>query len=236
MHRTKYFHLVLAFSIAQILFGQSEMLQFFIVDDNDGYVLVRATADKSGKVIDTLYSADMFFVFEQVGNWCNVDYGARDSSKSGFIYYNRLKKISNYTVIPKVLVKGNTVILEKDSLRIALRQTPFVKKGHRYTYSKINHGHLEKIDGHSFWGQDGGMPGRHYKDILLISSGDTMALPSSAIFDLYEPNSFYTKAYLDAYNDRLFIESSNSDGAGAYSVIWLIENGRYKNRLVVYGF
>ena len=40
----------------------------------------------------------------------------------------------------------------------------------------------------------------------------------------------------DAANDTFYIQTMNSDGAGSYLVVWKVEKGVYKDRLVAYGF
>jgi len=61
-------------------------------------------------------------------------------------------------------------------------------------------------------------------------------IPASALENLYEPNLENTEAFYDDKNDILYIASMNSDGAGGYNVLWVIEKRQYKTRHVFYGF
>jgi hypothetical protein len=44
------------------------------------------------------------------------------------------------------------------------------------------------------------------------------------------------EAHYDPLNDILYIRSQNSDGAGAYDVVWRVVKGIYTDRDIVYGF
>ena len=54
--------------------------------------------------------------------------------------------------------------------------------------------------------------------------------------NLYEPNFEYTRVNYDVKNRTLYIQSLNSDGAGGYAVIWIIENGVFKKKVISRGF
>lgn len=53
---------------------------------------------------------------------------------------------------------------------------------------------------------------------------------------LYEPSIYSAEVNYDKTNGTFYIQTMNSDGAGSYEVIWKVEKGVYKERLVVYGF
>ena len=62
----------------------------------------------------------------------------------------------------------------------------------------------------------------------------TIYLPKEALKNLFEPNSYSTSAHYDEANDILYIDSLNSDGAGSYEVLWIIEKKYSKlNHLLV---
>ncbi|MCV2484144.1 hypothetical protein OD917_04355 [Flavobacterium sp. SH_e] len=65
---------------------------------------------------------------------------------------------------------------------------------------------------------------------------NTIELPKNSFDDLFEPTLFNTRAYYDTKSNILYITSSNSDGAGGYEIVLVIEKSQYKERKIVYGF
>lgn len=57
-----------------------------------------------------------------------------------------------------------------------------------------------------------------------------------ALEGLYQPSISSAEVNNDKATDTFFIQTTNSDGAGSYLVIWKVEKGKYKDRLVAYGF
>lgn len=64
----------------------------------------------------------------------------------------------------------------------------------------------------------------------------TIELPKNSFDDLFEPSLYNTKINYDKKNNILYITSSNSDGAGGYEIVWVIEKGKYKERKIAFGF
>jgi hypothetical protein len=114
----------------------------------------------------------------------------------------------------------------------------FDKTKYRFSYYKDKdaHDYIQFINGKQYWGTDGETPTRAYKSILIVCSQKKVSLPPSALENLFEPNILDTEVHYDRQNDILYIQSFNSDGAGAYDVIWKIEKGVYKERYIMYGF
>ena len=83
---------------------------------------------------------------------------------------------------------------------------------------------------------DGGMPTTQFEKIIIKIGQKSITLPNSALTGLYEPNIHSAKVNYDKVTDTFYIQTMNSDGAGSYFVIWKIENGVYKDRLIAYGF
>jgi len=53
---------------------------------------------------------------------------------------------------------------------------------------------------------------------------------------LFNINSEFAGCYYDHLNDTLYINSVNGDGAGGYAVLFKIEKGIYKARVVTMPF
>ena len=210
--------------------------QFAIVTDNDGYVNVREDADIKSKIINKLNTGHLIYCFENKGNWTNIDYTLNNKECNGYIYKDKYNPIDDYINIPVYKQTENKVVLKKDSISITLTSASFDKKKHHFKYLKDYPDQINLIDNKKYWGKDGGMPSSQYEKIVISHGKKTNTVPFAALQGLYEPNMFSPTATFDYVNDVIYIQSMNSDGAGSYEVIWRIEKGEYKERLVVYGF
>lgn len=221
---------------AAVSLSVSAAAQFAVVQDPDGFTNVRAAAAKGSAVIDTLSNGHLVYCFEKKGNWVSIDYTQKNKEGHGFIYYDRIEQTGSNISIALKSQKENEVVLTKDSVTVFVTRKKFDKTTHRFSYYKDNPSQIEKIDNNRYWGTDGGMPATAYKKITVRTGSKTIVLPERAYKDLFEPNLYTTKAYFDKAKNIIYIQSMNSDGAGGYEVIWKIENGQYKERLVAYGF
>jgi hypothetical protein len=139
-------------------------------------------------------------------------------------------------IVP-VLKQGSSAIsFKKDSITVVITQRPFIKSKHIFTPYKEAKDQIELIDGKRYWGRDGGLPVTEYSSIEVSIGKRKIVLPATAFENLYEPSFGNTQVNYDKKNDILYIQSVNSDGAGAYEVVWKIEKGVYKDKLVASGF
>ena len=117
---------------------------------------------------------------------------------------------------------------------MTLKLSPF---NFKFTYYKKNNKtQLDKIDNLQIFGTDGNIPKREYKSIKIEIDNVKIELPKNAIKNLFEPNLESSTVNYDKINDILYISSMNSDGAGGYLIIWIIEKKSYRNRIEAYGF
>jgi len=210
--------------------------QFAIVSDKDGSAYVRDHGEYKGKIIDSLKDGHMIYCMDIKGNWTNIDYTKKDNELSGYIYKDRYRFVSTFSAIPIVLNTPNKVKLKKDSIEIILTQSRFEKNKHKFKYIKEYPDQIELIDNKKYWGMDGGMPTEQFNKIIVKIGSKTIILPKVATNGLYQPNLGTAEIHFDKQTNTIYIETMNSDGAGGYEVIWKVENGVYKDRLVAYGF
>ncbi|NDV95689.1 hypothetical protein D0T84_12300 [Dysgonomonas sp. 521] len=130
-------------------------------------------------------------------------------------------------------IQEQKAVLEIDSIVITLTQTDFDPMQNKISRKD---GFVYKINGKEIWGTDGEIPKREYKSISIRLGKKNIDFPQSALENLYNPNLENTEANHDKDNDILYLQSTNSDGAGGYIVVWVIEKGQYKGRYVYYGF
>lgn len=210
--------------------------QFAIIADKDGFCNVRNTPQKGDNIIDKLDNGHFVYCFETTGNWTTIDYTKGKKEGNGQVYKDRLKLISDYGEIPFLSKEEGKAILGKDSIKIMLTEQKFEKTRYKLTFYKEYKDQLQYINNKKYWGTDGEIPKTEYHAIRITIGTRKVALPATAIDNLFEPNLTSTKANYDKANDILYIQSMNSDGAGGYEVIWKIEKGVYKERYIAYGF
>jgi hypothetical protein len=166
-------------------------------------------------------------------NWIKIY--AEDSS-SGYIHKSRIKLIAKLPGLKTRRVHKNRCTLSNDTVSVTVIATPFKRKLHHFKYYKdergfINKAIIIKIDDHSVWGKDGDIPKTEFFSISMSMGGLRISLPKSSFKDLYEPNFDNLQVYIGEAN-TFYIKMDNSDGAGSYTVIWTIKDGKYINRYI----
>lgn len=211
--------------------------QFAMVEDKDGYTNVRDSGSTSSRVKSRVMNGDMVFCFDLKGDWYYVDYYAKPENSSGYIHKSRLRMIDSFPVITGSRKGKDSIVFRRDALIISVSIMPFAAKNYQLQYDKSNGNRfLSKINHRRFWGTDGDVPTREYKRITCTWNGREVPVPDSAIWDVFNPNLHMVVVGYDRPHERWFLQSTNSDGAGGYEVIWMFEGGEYKRRFVCYGF
>ena len=221
---------IFTFIMSPAIFGQ-----FAIISDKDGFVNVRSTAEIGNNISDKLENGFVVYSFEPKDNWINVDYKKNGKELNGYIYKDRIKFITDFTAVVQKSNYDGVIELGDENVKIEIRGTYFMREKHKLTFYK-NTNQLDKIDGLKIFGTDGNIPNKEYKSIKIEISNRKITLPNVALKNLYEPNLLFAGANYDEKNDILYIYSSNSDGAGSYEVIWVIEKKKFKERIEAYGF
>lgn len=111
---------------------------------------------------------------------------------------------------------------------VIVKKAAFNSKKHKLTGKP---GSISSIDGKPFWGTDGPIPKQIITSVKIIISGKSILIPINAYNDLYEPNLSTLQIYIGKDN-TIYVEMDNSDGAGAYSIIWIIKNNQYFKRYI----
>lgn len=228
----KIFILILVF-----LTGSVEHIeQFGVIRDKDGFCNVRNKSKKSNKIIDKLNNEHIVFCFDKEDNWSNIDYEKNGQVNQGQVYHDRIILMSQLNKFVSKRQNENKTTLKLDSFQIDIEITKFEKSKHKLSFHKDYKEALDKIDGKQFWGTDGGIPKVEYKRISVKIGTITIDLPQSSFQDLYEVSIWHSKAFFDKSTNSIYIQASNSDGAGSYYTIWRIKDGKYDKRYIAYGF
>ncbi len=85
--------------------------------------------------------------------------------------------------------------------------------------------------GKNFWGTDFSLPNLAYNKMWFKSNGKTIHLNTDGLFN---PNLKTTNIFINKATNSIYIIAQNSDGAGSYSALWLIENGKFTRRIVIF--
>lgn len=219
-------------------FSQSTFGQFGIISDKDGFVNVRNSPNISNNIIDTLTNGQLVFCLEAEGEWRPTDYDFSGHRKSGYIHNSKVKFISDFDKIPCDNLTDSSISFKQDSIKLIVTKTKFNPKKNKLQYNKRDNSknemsYLEKINGKEIWGTDGNIPESQYNQFTLTLGKEKINLP---VDNLYQPTINSTTVNIDKKNKIIYISASNSDGAGGYEVLWIIEKNRFKKRILTVGF
>jgi hypothetical protein len=217
-----------------LLISKVSFAQFYVVQDPDGFVNVRSEPNAKSKVLTTLSNGKVVYIYEPEG-FTPVEFKENQDTLQAFIYRDRLKAVESFTKVKRKSLKSNEVTFEHKGYRIYLSTKAFEPEKHSFQFHKESQ-QIATIDHKPYWGQDGGMPKKQYHLIHITNKKVLFPIPDEALQGLYEPNLENTSVYYNPQTETFYIQSTNGDGAGGYLVIWVIEKGKYKERLVVHGF
>ena len=201
-----------------------------IADPEDSFVNIRNTPSIKGRIDEKLQNGKIMFAFEQKGNWILAQHSENKIVKSGYVHKSRVKKISSLKKIKNTSSTENSISFDNENIYVEITMKSFIKPEH--TYKLDDYGYIKLIDNNIPWGIDGGLPRTEYKEIVIKINGKNVTIPVESLKDLYEPNLSSTSVYYDAVKNNLYIVAGNSDGAGAYSLTFVIENKKYKERIL----
>ena len=223
-----------------ILYSIGVFAQFAIVNDKNGYVIVRSSPKiERNNVIDTLYNGDFVYAFfgtKHHTGWIEIGF---KYDNYGYISANGIKDIFDYQNIRYLSTEDDKQIFSNDTILIEIKRKEFDPSKHRIEYKKKT---VRLIDGEHFYGTTGKLPKHEYEYISITQNGSTYFLPNEAIKNLYDPDSNYSSpnwgnvlvalSFYDKENDILYIQSMIGNDVAAYAVIWKVEKGFYKERAI----
>jgi hypothetical protein len=206
---------------------------FGVIHDKDGFVNVREKQNVNSPVTFKLYNDEIFsYDEENKSEWIRI-YKQLDEDKSGsstgYIHKSRILRLTDLKKTKKTTSSPDSSIAENDSIKITVKSKIFNFKNHKLSYSGDQ---LKAIDGKMFWGTDGTIPKKIISSVKININNIPIVVPINSFNNLYEPRLKTLKAYLSP-NNTIYIEMDNSDGAGAYTVIWIIKNGKYLKKFLV---
>lgn len=222
--------IILTFIINQTIFGQ-----FGFIEDKDGYVNIRSS---SKNIIDTLASGQIIYCFELEGEWFPIDYDLSRQNKSGYVHKSRVRIIEDFDSFQANEITDTSITFKTEAFTLRITKIAFNPKVNNLEYHKANPSenvaiYLERINGEEIWGTDGEIPKMQYGKFILQIGSDMVNLPTD---NLFEPNLDFTSVYIDKKNNIIYVSALNSEGASGYAVLWIIENGEFKQRITTLPF
>lgn len=217
--------------------------EFCVVQDSDGYTNVRGKPRLTSKVIAKVDHGQIVWIYSgAVKKWPNVIFMDKTGKeRSGFIHLSRVKPLTDFeSIVGKVSEEDQTEFFEKGDLKVKIEIEPFQIEGRELTYKEYSEDqrYLIEIDGKEYWGTDGGIPREQYRKITIQQNEKTITLPDAALQNLFNPGLYpgNTKVIFNPDENAIYITSFNSDGAGGYTVAFVIQDGKYKSRAVLSPF
>lgn len=217
-----------------LIFGQ-----FAKIVDGDGFVNVRKEANSKSKIIGRIKSDEIVYVFnkgDDSGNWFIVDYHEKNGNfLTGYIHNTRINFINSLQQIPSVINSENSVNFILKNIVVEVKSGLFDYKANKKYFSKTNYGNYQiedKYNGQQIWGTDGTIPKTYYRSIIAKIGNTKIEIPQKELENLFNINNDNAECYFDEKSDTLYITSMNSDGAGTYEVIFIINKEKYLGRRI----
>ena len=133
--------------------------------------------------------------------------------------------------------------LEGEGIKATVNTAPFVTEKHKLDYDDK---YLIKIDKKTYYGGYGKMPVTLISKISMTIDGDSVVIPPTAYFDLYNLNFAFkdivgTKRstngiYRSRDGHRVYLYLFCKDSSGSYEVTFVIQDKKYAFRVLDYGF
>jgi len=129
---------------------------------------------------------------------------------------------------------SNSMQFTGNNFVVNIRTGKFDPSKHKFVYEAK---FLVKIDNKPYYGNYGKVPRTTITEVTVISGKDTIHVPQTALFDLYNPvfNSL-DAVYISSDKRKLYIYMLNKDDVGSYEVTWIIQDKAYLRRIVDLGF
>ena len=214
--------IILSVLTFQISFGQVATIQ-----DLDGWANVRKAPDGQSEIILRIYENEVFWydyeATDKEQDWISIyipknDFCLDKSEPNyivGFIHKSRLLPLEKMKKYSGKKLVFKYVISDFDS-------TNRIVDRHEGKW-------IYKIDGRPVWGTDGDFPKTQVDKIEVKIDGYEIKIHKVFYSDIYECDNNFS-VYKNG--DNFFIHQWNSDGAGAYEIVWVLDKNGLKQRLV----
>ena len=213
--------------ISILFFSNLNYGQIAVIKDNDGFTNVRKLPKGDSEVIYKLKDSEVFcyqeLKTEPKPDWITVYISKNkfqlecgdDNTLIGYIHKSRLCPIENLNTY------NGTVF----SFMYKLKKFSLENK-----ISDFDGKWLTKINGRRIYGTDGNIPKTEVVGIETSINGKTIEIPSILYEDIFECDNEFV---INKNKDDYIVHQWNSDGAGGYLIVWVLGNGKLKQRLII---
>jgi hypothetical protein len=214
--------LILTFWTVHSVIGQVATIQ-----DPDGWTNVRETPGSESRVVYKVYENEVFWFDYEVGyfenEWVEVyipknkfSFATSDPDYlKGFIHKSRIIPVDK---LPSAY---------GSDFSFKYQLTPFDSTNK--VIDRVEDKWIVGINGRPIWGVDGGFPKIQVAGIDVTLNDVNISIHPLFYSDIYECDGGLTT---HKYKDTFFVYQMNSDGAGAYQVVWVFDKNGLKQRLV----
>jgi hypothetical protein len=199
--------------------------QVAVINDVDGFTNVRKLPKIDSKVIYKLKDSEVFGYQknETKSDWITVYISKNKYSMgcgendtfTGYIHKSRLCPIDNWTKYTGT----------EFSFKYKLKEFSLEDK-----ISDFDGKWLTKINGRRFYGTDGNIPKTEVVGIETSINGKSIEIPSILYEDIFECDNVFE---INKNKGDYIVHQWNSDGAGGYLIVWVLGNGKLKQRLIL---
>ncbi len=148
----------------------------------------------------------------------------------------------DYKKIPFTAFSADYMTFEGDGIKATITTMPFDASKHKLLYDEK---YLIRIDKKPYYGGYGSMPARYISSIVITVDNDTVTIPPTAYFDLYNVNFTYNDKgvqrsrngiYRSKDGHSIYVYIFSKDNTGNYEVTWIIQDKTYFRRVLDYDF
>ena len=145
--------------------------------------------------------------------------------------------------IPATGFGNNFISFASENIQVTITGGVFNPYKHKLGY--FDEKYLVKIDSKPFFGNYGKVPKTTIENVTVVIDNDSVAIPSTAFSDLYNPiftinesgvQKTNNKVYLSADGHKVYIYMLKQEQGGSYEVTWIIQDKKYLRRVVDFGF
>ena len=217
----------LAVIIISSFFLQVTIGQVATIQDPDGWTNVREKPDNESDIIHKVYENEVFW----------YDYESTDREQDWISIYILKNDFSLEKSEPNFIVG----FIHKSRLLPLKELKPYTEENFSFKYAtsefklrnRIVDKHegkwISKFDGRPIWGVDGGYPRMQIDAIDVSIDGIKIQIHKVFYSDIFECDNTFT---IYKNKDTYFVHQWNSDGAGAYEIVWVLDKTGLKQRLV----
>jgi hypothetical protein len=137
----------------------------------------------------------------------------------------------------------NYITFDSNDIQVTVKAGIFNPSKHKLA---IENKYIVKIDNKPYFGNYGKVPTTTLEGLTITIGPDTVPIPPSAIYNLFNPNFTFRDAsgitrsqdavYLSKDKRKIYIYMLNKDDAGSYEVTWIVQDKKYLRRVVDFGF